>query len=44
MPPSIDRREVPAAIRDLLKLRTAREPLSVRQVAITPGKGLPPGI
>jgi dienelactone hydrolase len=39
MPPSIDRREVPAAIRDLLKIRAIREPMAVKQVAITPRKG-----
>ena len=38
-PPAIGRREVPAAIQDLLRIRRAREPLAVKQVAITPRKG-----
>ena len=39
LPPPIRRQEVPEAIRRLLRIRQAREPLAVRQVAITPRKG-----
>lgn len=37
--PSLDRRKVPDAMRSLLRIRSAREPLAARQVAITPRKG-----
>jgi cephalosporin-C deacetylase-like acetyl esterase len=39
LPPLIDRRDVPAAIRELLRIRTQRDPLGVMQVAIAPRKG-----
>lgn len=38
LPPPIRRQEVPAAIRELLKVKSSHEPLAVKQVAITPRK------
>ncbi len=39
LPPPINRREVPASIQQLLRVKTTREALAVKQVAITPRKG-----
>jgi dienelactone hydrolase len=39
LPPAIGRKEVPAAMRELLKIKATGGPLAVRQVAITPRKG-----